>query len=102
MNAQESYCDLDGIFRMEFRACNITFIDLDEIKTNEYLFAKYLNANIPPRARMATPSVIRSIPESSPTKPSCFKCLEIPEEYIRIWNIGSTFMKYHAKSIRSQ
>ena len=88
MNAQESYCDLDGIFRMEFRACNITLSIiryLDEIKTNEYLFVKYLNANIPPRARMATPSVIRSIPESSPTKPSCFKCLEIAEKCIRIW-----------------
>ena len=41
-----------------------------------HLFVKYLNANIPPRARIATPRLIFSIPESSPTSPSCFKCLK--------------------------
>ena len=42
-----------------------------------YRLVKYLNANIPPRARIATPRLIFSIPESSPTSPSCFKCLNI-------------------------
>lgn len=42
-----------------------------------YRLVKYLNANIPPRAIIATPRLIFSIPESSPTSPSCFKCLNI-------------------------
>ena len=41
-----------------------------------YLFAKYLNANIPPRAKSANPKVSLSIPDSSPTRPSCLRCLK--------------------------
>ena len=42
-----------------------------------YLFAKYLNANIPPRAKSANPKVSLSIPDSSPTSPSCLRCLKL-------------------------
>ena len=41
-----------------------------------YLFAKYRNANMLPRAKSANPKVNFSIPESSPTRPSCLRCLK--------------------------
>lgn len=40
------------------------------------LFAKYRNAKMLPRARSAKPKVNFSIPESSPTSPSCLRCLK--------------------------
>ena len=64
-------------------------------KSMSYLFAKYLNAKIPPRAKRANPKVNFSIPESSPTRPSCFRCLKC-----KIWNQTYLYLIQHKETIR--